>query len=59
MYRLARILFKVRSCNSDSLFIAIGVLDEQFTILDDGQLELTDLVAFGQIRIKIILAFED
>jgi hypothetical protein len=56
--RLARILFEVRACQTHGLFSAIDI-DGQRTAVHDRQLELTDLVALGQIGVEIVLARKD
>ncbi len=56
MYRLAGILFEMRARDADAFVIAVGVLNKEFTVLDDRQLILTDLVALGQIGIELIFA---
>ena len=55
--RLAGVLLKVQPLDADRLGLAIDVdLDGAFT--DDRVVELRDLVALRQVRIKIVLAVE-
>ena len=51
----------MRTRDIDYLFIGFSIfsrrhLDGDFAFTNDRQLELADLVTFGQIRIKVILA---
>ena len=57
--RFAGVFFEVRSGYADNLLTAVFQVDAEFAFADYGQLHLADLVAFGQIRIKVVLARED
>jgi hypothetical protein len=60
---LAGVLFQVGAGDADGFFHAVAGLvadlDGQAAALDDGQLELADLVALGQVGVEVILAGED
>ena len=56
MNGLARILLEVCTGNADAFFVALVVTDKQFTMLDNGQVVLADLVSLGQIRVEVILS---
>ena len=56
MDRLAGVFFEMRASNTDALFVAVCVGDEQLAVLNDGQLVLADLVALRQIRVEVVLA---
>ena len=62
VYRLARIFLQVRARQVNGLDIGFTVLgfdgERQLAAHNDGQLELTDLIALRQIGIKIVLAVE-
>ena len=56
--RLARIFFQVGTGDTYGAGSAVLELDLKAAATDDGSLELADLVALGQVRVKIILAVE-
>ena len=63
MVALARVFFKVRAREVDRLFVGLALLgldaEGELAALDDRVLELADLIALGQIGIKIVLAVKD
>ena len=58
MQRLACVLLEMRAGDADGLDSAVVKHDRKLSPLDHRQLVLTDLVAFRQIGIKVILARE-
>ena len=56
MDQLAGILFHMDAGDTDGLWLLPIHLDLDAAMLTDRQLELGDLVALGQVRVKIILA---
>jgi hypothetical protein len=56
--RLAGVLFQVGAGDADGLG-RVADLDVEAAALDDGQLELADLVALGQVGVEVVLAGED
>ena len=61
VYRFTCIFFQMRTRDIDHFFVGFGIfsrrhLDGDFAFTNHWQLELADLVTFGQIRIKVILA---
>ena len=57
--RFARIFFEVGARQVDGFFVGLVTaadLHRQRATLHHGQIELTDLVAFGQVRVKVVLA---
>ena len=59
MNRLARIFFKMCTRDANSFVLAPIVLDHELAVVNDRQLILTDLIALGQVGIKIILPGKD
>ena len=57
MYGFTRIFFHVRTGNIDG-FNLVAHYDFQFAMLNNRQIQLTDLIAFGQIRIEIVFTVE-
>ena len=58
MERLSSIFLKMSPGNADGFFRAIGQGNGKFAFADNGLLELTDLIPFGGVGIKIVLAIE-
>ena len=58
MDQLAGVLLQVNPGDADALEAAVD-LNVQVAVLRQGQLVLGDLVALGQIGVKIVLAGED
>ncbi len=54
MQRLAGVLFKMKTGDADALFAAV-VIDLDPTAGGEGQFELRNLVALGEVGIEIIL----
>ena len=59
MQRLASVFFQMSASDADHLADALIQINGQLTLLHDGQFVLADLIALGQIGIKIILAGKD
>jgi hypothetical protein len=57
--RLAGVFLEVRAGYSDALLVTLSVRNEEFAVLDDGQLVLAYLVALRQVRIEVVLAGEN
>ena len=57
MHRFARIFFHVRTGNIDG-FQGLAHHNFQLAMLDNRQIQLADLIAFGQIGIKVVFAVE-
>ena len=58
MERLPSILFQMSAGNADGFFRAIGQGNDKFASADNGLFELTDLIPFGGVGIKIVFAIE-
>ena len=56
--RLAGVLFQVQAGDADDLGGAVGQFDLDLAGADDGVFELADLIARGQIGVKIVLPVE-
>jgi len=48
----------MRARDADAFFVAAGISDNHLAVLNDRQLQLTDLIALRQIRIEVVLAGE-
>ena len=59
MNRFTRIFFQMCTRDANSFVLALIVLDHEFALVNDRQLILTDLIALGQVGIKIIFPCED
>ena len=55
----AGILFQMGAGHADHLAAAVFEFDGQGAVLHNWQFILTDLIALGQVRIKVILARKD
>ncbi len=55
---LAGVFFQVRAGYPDALDGAVFQGDVQVALADDRQVHLADLVAFGQVRVEVVLARE-
>ena len=58
MQRLAGVFFKMGAGHADALGLAVFQLDIDMAGADDGQVELRDLVALGQVGIEIVFTRE-
>ena len=56
---LARVLLQMRPVDADTLAAAVGQFDVQPAVAALGQLVLGNLIAFGQVRVVVVLAGKD
>ena len=55
---LSRVFFEVSACDAYGMCAAIRQRNHELSAAHNGLLKLADLVALGQIRIKVVLAIE-
>ena len=59
VYRLARVLLKMQTCNADCFRAAIRQVDFNLTLANNRVQELRNLVALRQVGLEIILPLEN